>query len=125
MLELSNLYEQVNLREQLNSREPSNLNVQINKREQCPGTVKRKRISALLEHQINLRDQRQCTELAIDGKRCRERRWLEFHHVIAVEKGGQDTLENLRTVCWAHHRVIHKRSGVSDHLRPYLIVSAR
>jgi hypothetical protein len=69
--------------------------------------VKQKRkYPALLEHQINLRDQRQCTHQD-KGKRCEERRWLEFHHIIEIENGGPDTLENLTTLCWAHHQMRH------------------
>jgi hypothetical protein len=68
---------------------------------------KRHLYPASLEHQINLRDLRQCTETDSTGQRCQEKRWLEFHHVIPLEMGGQDTLENMTTLCWAHHRLLH------------------
>jgi hypothetical protein len=68
---------------------------------------------APLEHQLNLRDNRQCTYQDKDGHRCTNKRWLQFHHKIHVEHGGQDTLDNLQTLCWAHHKMIHleKREG--------------
>jgi 5-methylcytosine-specific restriction endonuclease McrA len=84
---------------------------------------KTRQYPASLEHEINLRDGRQCTNQDENGVRCTERCWLEFHHVIPIELGGLDTLENLRTLCWSHHRIIHDHKGVSDQTRNYVLKS--
>ncbi len=60
-----------------------------------------------LARQVDLRDQRQCTFQDENGQRCEERRWLDVHHVVPRSKGGEDTLENLTTLCSGHHRLVH------------------
>jgi hypothetical protein len=61
-----------------------------------------------LAHQVNARDQGQCTDVDAHGNRCTERRWLDLHHVIHRAKGGPDTLPNLTTLCARHHRRTHQ-----------------
>jgi hypothetical protein len=68
---------------------------------------KRSTYSATLMHAIHMRDQRQCTIKDKNGNRCGATRWLDIHHVVPRSLGGRDTLENLTTVCSAHHRMIH------------------
>ncbi len=70
-----------------------------------PGPVTR-RIPTQIRHQINLRDQGQCTHVN-DGQRCENKRWLETHHQIPFAQGGSHNLNNLKTLCWAHHRMRH------------------
>jgi HNH endonuclease len=48
-------------------------------------------------------DQRRCTFVAPNGRRCDERRFLEFHHVIPYAAGGQPTVENIQLRCRAHN----------------------
>jgi hypothetical protein len=77
------------------AKEPSN---------QCvPGT---RSLAAQTKHQVNLRDQGQCTHIQ-DGRRCENKKWVETHHQIPLSKGGTNDLNNLRTLCWAHHRMQH------------------
>ncbi len=64
-------------------------------------------IPAEVIHEVNLRDGGQCTYVEDNGHRCQERRWLDFHHIIPVHRGGPHTAENLTTVCKAHHQLIH------------------
>jgi len=64
---------------------------------------------AELDHQIQLRDEGRCVEKDEKGNRCTQSRWTDVHHIIPVEHGGKDTLENLVTVCRSHHRMIHAR----------------
>lgn len=68
--------------------------------------IKRHPLPARTKHQVFLRDQGQCTKV-VQGKRCQTRRWLDVHHVIPLAKGGEDTLQNLVTLCSAHHRMDH------------------
>jgi 5-methylcytosine-specific restriction endonuclease McrA len=70
---------------------------------------KRSTYPAALVHAVHLRDQLQCTIKDQNGKRCGATRWLDIHHVIPRSHGGRDTLENLTTVCSAHHRFIHSK----------------
>ncbi len=65
-----------------------------------------RKLLAQIKHQINLRDQGQCTHVH-DGKRCANSRWLEFHHKVPLAKGGSNNLDNLTTLCWSHHRIQH------------------
>ncbi len=65
-------------------------------------------IPANLLHQIRLRDQGRCTYTGKDHKRCNQSRWLDIHHKIPVSQGGDNTLENLTTLCSAHHDWIHE-----------------
>jgi hypothetical protein len=67
---------------------------------------RRQALPSALVHAVHLRDQRQCT-FKSGSKRCGATRWLDIHHVIPRSLGGSDTLENLTTVCSAHHRFIH------------------
>ena len=59
---------------------------------------------------INRRDEAQCTYVASNSKRCTQTRWLDFHHVLEHSKGGSDDLQNLVTLCHAHHRLLHERN---------------
>jgi len=68
---------------------------------------KREPIPANLLHQINLRDERRCTFIKSNEARCNQTRWIEIHHKIPVSQGGGNTLENLITLCAAHHKWVH------------------
>ncbi len=68
----------------------------------APATPGRHRIAASLAHAVHLRDGFQCTSPG-----CTERRWLHLHHIVPVERGGLNTLTNLRTICFSHHRLAH------------------
>jgi hypothetical protein len=67
---------------------------------------KRERLPSHLIHQLELRDQGQCTKHT-NGVRCTQRRWLHYHHIVPKHRGGADTLENLTTLCSAHHKMEH------------------
>ncbi|MBI2605860.1 MAG: HNH endonuclease [Deltaproteobacteria bacterium] len=69
----------------------------------------RQPIPAATEHALALRDGGQCTAKNNQGVRCEERRWLHVHHIKHVSKGGSDAIENLTTLCSAHHKMRHDR----------------
>jgi hypothetical protein len=71
------------------------------------GHASRQPLSAAIEHEIQLRDQGQCTYQNAHGSRCNQTRWLHIHHVQPVSHGGKNSLENLVTLCSAHHRMTH------------------
>lgn len=82
-----------------NSRESSNAAL--------PGA---RRIPAKVRHAISLRDQGQCTFVGSGGRRCGQRRWVEAHHLRPRSLGGGHTIDNLTTLCGAHHRAVHHRA---------------
>jgi hypothetical protein len=71
----------------------------------------REPIAAALLHQVNFRDQQRCTHQFPDGSRCNQSRWLEIHHRIPVSEGGENTFDNLTTLCSAHHRFRHLKNS--------------
>lgn len=73
-----------------------------------PGAIRvRKPIPAAVSHQVTLRDGRRCVFVNERGERCQQTRWIEIHHKIPVSKGGEDTIENLETLCSGHHKLRH------------------
>jgi 5-methylcytosine-specific restriction endonuclease McrA len=69
---------------------------------------KRKPIPASIYHQLQLRDQGQCTHRDQGGRRCPSRRFLEAHHIKPVSNGGDNSLENLTLFCSGHHKSMHQ-----------------
>ena len=65
-------------------------------------------LTAATKHAVHLRDGHQCTYETETGERCTQTRWLDIHHVIEVQQGGDNSTENLRTVCGFHHRCHHE-----------------
>jgi 5-methylcytosine-specific restriction endonuclease McrA len=84
-----------------------NLSVTVGKLVTLRVEPQRQPIAAALLHQVNLRDQQRCTHHFPDGGRCNQSRWLEIHHRTPVSEGGENTFENLTTLCSAHHRFMH------------------
>jgi hypothetical protein len=71
---------------------------------------KRKPLTAAETHAVHGRDRGQCTFVAPDGKRCQGDRWTEIHHIVPVQFGGSNELENLTTLCSFHHDLVHQLS---------------
>ncbi len=68
-------------------------------------------IAANILHQVHLRDRGACRKRMPDGSNCGCRKWTEIHHIIPKAFGGEDTVENLITLCKSHHRQLHERSA--------------
>src|SRR4029453_3659299 len=60
-------------------------------------------IPAVVERRVFLRVRGRCSCAAADGRRCRERAFVEFHHVVPYGAGGRATVENLQLRCRAHN----------------------
>lgn len=67
----------------------------------APGTC-RVAIPAAVKHQVNLRDLGRC-----QVRGCGETSWTDLHHIKQVSRGGDNSLGNLVTLCWRHHRWVH------------------
>src|SRR5207302_954642 len=65
-----------------------------------------------LKHQVQLRDQGRCAQVNDQGLRCSNRRWLDTHHIKPRSKGGSNSIENLITLCSAHHQMEHDSSHI-------------
>jgi hypothetical protein len=61
-------------------------------------------IPAEVERGVSDRDQKRCAFIAPNGRRCDERRFLEFHHVVPYAAGGKPTVDNIQLRCRAHNR---------------------
>lgn len=55
-----------------------------------------------LRREVVRRDRRCC-----QAPGCRHHKFLDLHHIVARENGGQHEADNLVTLCAAHHRAVH------------------
>jgi hypothetical protein len=60
-------------------------------------------IPANVKRAVWLRDGGECAFVARSGRRCRERTFLEFHHIDPYAIGGETTSANLSLRCRAHN----------------------
>ena len=59
-------------------------------------------IPSVVRREVWHRDRGQCTFTGSKG-RCRERGFLEFHHVVPFAAGGEATTANIELRCRAHN----------------------
>ncbi len=64
----------------------------------------RSRVPAAVVREVYQRDEKQCTFVSKDGRRCCARKFLELDHVQPWAFGGDDTPRNLRLRCRAHNQ---------------------
>jgi hypothetical protein len=68
------------------------------------GTVQGSRhIPAAVKRDVWRRDGGRCAFVSQHGRRCAERGFLEFHHVVPHAAGGAPTVENIQLRCRAHN----------------------
>ncbi|MCB0384209.1 MAG: HNH endonuclease [Bdellovibrionales bacterium] len=68
---------------------------------------KRKPLPAATKHRVMLKFSGQCSHVNHEGERCRERKFLEIHHLKPVSHGGDNHLGNLTLLCSGHHQAQH------------------
>jgi hypothetical protein len=66
-------------------------------------------IAKAIKRNVFERDGWQCTFVDQKGRRCDERRGLEFDHIVPYARGGESTAENLRLRCRGHN-LLHKEA---------------
>ena len=71
--------------------------------------IPRSPIPARQKHALALNQNTQCTFVYRNGVRCESARWLHTHHITPIANGGTNAIDNLRTLCSAHHKIMHKR----------------
>ena len=69
-------------------------------RDTAPGS---RHIPAAVERAVWVRDEGQCAFVADTGRRCEERKFLEFHHRVPWTAGGPPTPANISLRCRAHN----------------------
>ena len=67
----------------------------------APGS---RHIPAEVKRAVWARDGGRCAFVAEGGRRCDERGFLEFDHIVPFAAGGEATVENLRLLCRVHNR---------------------
>jgi hypothetical protein len=69
-------------------------------REAAPGT---RHVPAHVKRAVWLRDGAQCAFVSGGARRCRERGFLEFHHVRPYAVGGETSVDNIELRCRSHN----------------------
>jgi 5-methylcytosine-specific restriction endonuclease McrA len=62
-----------------------------------------------VKRRVFARDGGQCTFVSADGRRCKERGGLQYHHEIPFAKGGPTTPENIRLLCPCHNALLARK----------------
>ncbi len=63
-----------------------------------------RRIPAEVRRQVWRRDAGVCAYVGEQGRPCRARGFLEFHHVMPYARGGDECIENIQLRCRAHNQ---------------------
>jgi hypothetical protein len=64
---------------------------------------------AAVRRTVFIRDRGRCTQVSPDGRRCEERRFLQFDHIKPQAEGGAFTVDNIRLRCGPHNRLDAER----------------
>lgn len=73
-------------------------------------------IPAAVRRAVYDRDRGRCRFVDDEGRRCRSRTRLEFHHVHPFARGGRGSLENIRLMCRAHNSLAAERDYGAGHM---------
>jgi len=74
------------------------------------GSADPRHIPAAVRRAVAERDRERCSFVSDAGKRCQERRFLEYDHEIPLACGGEATVENIRLRCRAHNLYAAERA---------------
>ena len=72
---------------------------------------------------MNRRDGGRCAFLAMDGRRCTERKFLEWHHVKPYAPDGEMSVENISLRCRAHN--VSEAESIFGRFDPSLVRETR
>ncbi len=84
-----------------------------------PHKARSRRISAAVRREVWKRDGGQCAFVGRQG-RCRERKFLEYHHVVPYAEDGPPTAVNIELRCRAHN--VYE---AEVHFGPEVVAAAR
>jgi hypothetical protein len=74
---------------------------------------------------VRKRDCRQCTFVDEGGRRCTERRWLEFHHDDPYGRGGDHDPSRIRLLCKVHNLLLAERDYGKEVINKYRRMGSR
>ncbi len=75
-------------------------------------------IPAAVRRAVHERDASRCRFVDLQGRRCSERRQLEFHHRHPFGMGGDHSTENISLLCSTHNRCLAEHDyGEAAHVR--------
>jgi hypothetical protein len=60
-------------------------------------------VAAEIKRLVWVRDAGRCAFMGASGRRCSERAFLEYHHVVPFAVGGKATIANIQLRCRAHN----------------------
>ncbi len=81
--------------------------------------VKSRFVPIAVKREVAKRDGERCTYVSAEGKRCSEKRCLQFDHVEPYAFGGPNSAENLRLLCPAHNRLHAERCFGRERILEY------
>ena len=87
-------------------------------------SVAPRHIPAHVRRAVWKRDGGQCTFVSDTGRRCLERKGLQFDHVREVARGGEASVEGIRLLCHAHNQHQAERTFGAEFMRHKRIVAA-
>ncbi|MPZ21560.1 MAG: hypothetical protein GEV06_27265 [Luteitalea sp.] len=73
-------------------------------------------ISAEVKRRVWARDHGECAFVSASGKRCAERGFLEYHHLVPYAAGGDASVENISLRCRRHN--VHEAEQVAGPWQP-------
>jgi hypothetical protein len=87
-------------------------------------SVDPRHIPAHVRRAVWERDGAQCTFVSDTGRRCLERKGLQFDHVLEVARGGEASAEGIRLLCHAHNQHQAERTFGAEFMRHKRIAAA-
>ncbi len=78
-------------------------------RKERPAKSGSRHIPHRVKRAVAARDEEQCTFVDDDGRRCAERRGLEFHHQHAFARGGEASVKDVAMLCRPHNALEAER----------------
>jgi 5-methylcytosine-specific restriction endonuclease McrA len=74
-------------------------------------------ISRPIRREVLERDQRQCSYVSADGRRCQEKHGIQIDHIVPFALGGGNGIDNLRVLCPSHNRLMAEEWFGKDYVR--------
>ena len=74
-------------------------------------------VPAHVKRAVWARDGGRCTFVSDSGRRCSERRFLEYDHVVEVARGGQASVGGVRLLCRTHNQLSAERTFGVEFMR--------
>lgn len=84
-----------------------------------PPKPRSRHVPAHIRRAVNRRDDGRCAFVAKEGRRCTERRFLEWHHVKPFATDGEMSVENISLRCRAHN--VYEAEGIFGRFDPSLV----